>query len=69
MIKCVSSFFLLLIFIFFTGGCAPVRDAAGRISDDLGEVSDDLGKERQLGSGEDAVVIHPQDDKKIKMSF
>lgn len=66
--KCFSILLLLLIFNFLCG-CAPVRDAAGRISDDLGEVSDELGKERKVGSGEEAVVIHPQADKKIKMTF
>lgn len=67
-LKVYSCLFLLVIFCFLSG-CAPVRDAAGRISDDFGEVSDDLGKERKIGEGEDTVIIHPQADKKIKMSF
>lgn len=60
--------FFLLVFSFISG-CAPVRDVAGRISDDFGEVSDELGKERRVGSDEEAVIIHPQADKKIQMSF
>ena len=64
------SLFFILIFSFLSG-CAPVRDTAGRVSDDLGEVGDELGKERYIGSGSDgeAIVVHPQGDKKIKMTF
>ena len=49
--------------------CAPLHDVADGVSNDFGEVSDELGKERTLGSSEDAIVVHPQADKKIRMDF
>lgn len=50
-------------------GCAPIRDVGDPIGATVGEVSDELGAERKLGEGEDAIVVHPAGDKKIKMNF
>lgn len=50
-------------------GCAPLRDVGDPIGATVGEVSDELGAERKIGEGEDAIVVHPEGDKKIKMSF
>lgn len=62
---------ILLLFIMQTVlyGCAPLRDVGNKIGEDVGEVSDELGGEKKIGEGEGAIVIHPQDDKKIKMAF
>lgn len=61
--------FIVIFFLFFITGCAPLRDTAGRISDDIGEAGDEIGKERVLGDSDSGVVLHPQGDKKVKMAF
>ena len=50
-------------------GCAPLRDAAGNVSGEVGEMSDDLGAEHKIGKGDDAIVVAPMEDKKIRMAF
>lgn len=68
----MKHWFLILIFLIMQTvlyGCAPLRDVGNKIGEDVGEVSDELGGEKKIGEGEGAIVIHPQDDKKIKMAF
>lgn len=62
---------LLFLFIIqiLLSGCAPLRDIGDPIGTTVGGVSDELGAEKRIGEGEDAIVIHPQDDKKIRMNF
>lgn len=62
---------ILILFIMQTTlcGCALLRDIGNKIGEDIGQVSDELGGEKRIGEGEGAIVIHPQDDKKIKMAF
>lgn len=62
---------LLILFAMqtFLFGCAPLRDVGNRVGEGIGEVSDELGAERKIGEGEEAIVVHPQDDKKIRVSF
>lgn len=60
---------ILIIIQSFLFGCAPLRDVGDKVGEDIGEVSDELGAERKIGEGEGAIIVHPQDDKKIRMSF
>lgn len=66
-----SIFLILIIFIIQIGvfGCAPFRDVGDNVGETIGEVTDELGKEQKVGKGDDVLIIHPQDDKKIKMPF
>ncbi len=50
-------------------GCAPFRDVGDNVGETIGEVTDELGKEQKVGKGDDGIIVHPQDDKKIKMAF
>lgn len=70
--KNVLVLFILVFVISVLVGCAPVRDVrdtAGNISGEIGEVSDELGKAHTIGRGEDAIVVEPAADKKIRMKF
>lgn len=62
---------LLSFFIVQTilSGCGLVRDVGDPIGATVGEVSDELGGEKKIGEGEGAIIVHPQDDKKIRMNF
>jgi len=66
-------YFLVALLVFalqsLTTGCAPVRDVGDPIGEGVGQVSDELGGEKKLGKGDDAITIHPQGDKKIKVDF
>ncbi len=62
---------LLILFIvqMFLTGCAPFKEIGDAVGEGMGEISDEIGAERRIGEGEEAIVIHPQDDKKVRMSF
>lgn len=63
------TFLLFLVIQIVLSGCSVVRDVGDPIGATVGDVSDELGGEKKIGEGEGAIIVHPQDDKKIKMSF